>query len=1114
MNVPVRSARAGVCGRALAALLGIIGSATFLAHAADGGLATVTAVQNTVETRAAGASSWSTATVGQLLGARDRIRTGPASRAAIRYSDQTLHRINEKSEVEILPPAGGQSGVVTVLSGQSYFTTRTPKDFGRVQTRTVTAAIKGTEFAVSAAEDGTTVITMIEGTVVASNEYGSVEVGRGEEVVAEPGKAPQRRVAVRPRDAVAWSLYYPQILGGSDAERLRGMGAGGERLSRAAAALSNGQVDSARTLLDEARASDPRNPVALALTSVVALVNDRRDDARTLADQALAADGSSPSALLARSFVAQADFDLDRARELAEKAAAADPLNPEALARAAELRLAAGDYAGAREAADEAVRRQPANARAQSVLGFANLAAYRSRDAAACFDRAVQADSGFALGHAGRGIAQIRLGNVEGGREELQTAATLDPSESLYRSYLGKAYYEEKRSPEAEKELAAAKDLDPKDPTPWLYDAIQLQEGNRPAEALESLTGAIERNDNRAVYRSRLLLDEDRAVRAADLAKVYADLGFQSLGLVAARRSADEDHANFSSHLFLAGNYRDLPGFASAFLSETLQARVYQPVGVNAARRDAPGGSLGFNEYSALFDRPRARGFVSGSLGTTDTDVSLNALDSSQSWSGDLTGTFYRDRFASAIRAQHYADDGFRVNNDQETTVYSAFLEGAVTERDTLQLNAIWGTRETGDLPLRQIPLLLTPQRFDTDETNLGVAWHRRVSPARDLAVSAIWNRTDQTGTLLNTNLSAESILSGPQLEAQLVQRQGSNLTWVAGVGGFNGNFEASSSVSAAYEGDEKYANAYGYARLRGVGPVEFTAGLALESVDSPVGLLPPRDSNIRLSDVTVSDTQVSSKIGVTATFGTGTTLRAAAFSRLASGIGRLQTLEPTQVSGFNQLYEDVGGTTSQNYGLGIDQKFRSNIFFGASWLHRDRDVPEAVCPTPDRYAGCAFQPGSVLEIKQSNDELASVYLNALLGRRVSGSIDYTLLDREFNTTEVSPLALFQDSIHTERYRPQVRVFLPVGFFATVAGTYYNQEVSQFDDLESSARSVEQARFWLLDASLGWRLPRRLGAVTLVGTNLTDQEFGFYEQALQENVVPTRRVMLRADLQF
>ena len=104
MNVSARSPLAEVSVRALVILFALLKPATILTRAADTGLAKVTAIQNTVESKGASAAAWVPSIQGQSLGAKDRIRTGPASRAAILYSDQTLHRLNEKSEVEILPP--------------------------------------------------------------------------------------------------------------------------------------------------------------------------------------------------------------------------------------------------------------------------------------------------------------------------------------------------------------------------------------------------------------------------------------------------------------------------------------------------------------------------------------------------------------------------------------------------------------------------------------------------------------------------------------------------------------------------------------------------------------------------------------------------------------------------------------------------------------------------------------------------------------------------------------------------------------------------------------------------------------------------------------------------
>ena len=321
----LKQVRVGLCA-ALAVL--VCATATLLpsvARAAGDPVGKVAAIQNDVQTRSSETGAWEPSVLHQELQALDRIRTGPGSRAAILYSDQTLQRINEKSEVEVLAPEGNKPGVLRVISGTHYFSSRKPKDYGRIETPTVTAAIRGTEFVVEVGPDGTTTITMLEGVVDASNEHGSVTVTAGEQAHVEPGAAPVKRIVVRPRDAVAWSLYYPPVLGRADEARLEGLGSTGQDLAQAAELLSSGQVSQARPLIENARKSNPDDPVALALASVVELVADRKDEAMSLAEQAVAADGDSPAAALALSFAAQAAFDLERAGELAERAARLDP---------------------------------------------------------------------------------------------------------------------------------------------------------------------------------------------------------------------------------------------------------------------------------------------------------------------------------------------------------------------------------------------------------------------------------------------------------------------------------------------------------------------------------------------------------------------------------------------------------------------------------------------------------------------------------------------------------------------------------------------------------------------------------------------------------------------
>ncbi len=133
----------------------------------------------------------------------------------------------------------------------------------------------------------------------------------------------------------------------------------------------------------------------------------------------------------------------------------------------------------------------------------------------------------------------------------------------MIRSYLGKAYFEEKRYNLAEAQFDMAKALDPNDPTPWFYDAIQKQTQNRPVEALWDLQKSIELNENRAVYRSKLLLDRDQAARGSSLARIYDNLGFEQRALMETAKSLSLDPGSHSSHRFLSDRMSVFHGMIS-----------------------------------------------------------------------------------------------------------------------------------------------------------------------------------------------------------------------------------------------------------------------------------------------------------------------------------------------------------------------------------------------------------------------------------------------------------------------------------------------------------------------------------------------------------------------
>ena len=286
--------------------------------------------------------------------------------------------------------------------------------------------------------------------------------------------------------------------------------------------------------------------------------------------------------------------------------------NPLILSRLAELRLSMGNIRGAVEASQRAAGLAPNMSRAQSVLGFAALAKIDLSGATRAFERAIDLEPDGPLPRLGLGLTKIRRGDLVEGQRDLELAAALSPESSLIRSYLGKAYFDEKRDALAGESFDMAKALDPMDPTPWFYDAIRKQSMNRPVEALADLQKSIDLNGNRAVYRSRFLLDGDQAARGARLGRIYRDLGFEQLALLEASKSLALDPSDHSAHRFLADSYLALPRHEIAGDSERLQAQLLQPINTNPVQpRLADNGlvllddmgtsSIGFNEFTRLF---------------------------------------------------------------------------------------------------------------------------------------------------------------------------------------------------------------------------------------------------------------------------------------------------------------------------------------------------------------------------------------------------------------------------------------------------------------------------------------------------------------------------------
>ncbi|MFT5391046.1 MAG: tetratricopeptide (TPR) repeat protein, partial [Gammaproteobacteria bacterium] len=742
----------------------------------------LSSVEGRVEVQRDASATWINAKLGTELCRRDTIRVSRSSRAAISLVNDAVVRIDEGTTLRLLSISQEveKPSLLDLVRGAIQSFSRKPR-LMRVNTPYLNGTIEGTEFLVRVAGSAAT-ITVLEGRVRAENSAGAVLVAAGQEAHSDVNGPPALRTLVKPRDAVQWTLYYPPILVASETGnfplsrepsqtltralnllREGNPGAalkalddvpntdrgGPYYLNRAAIALSVGRAESASKDLAKAIEHEPKLGEAYALRSVIHLVQNRRAEA--LADAKRAVELSDSSATrIALSYAQQAAFELEAARDSLMLAAARS--EPDALvwARLGELQLMLGDREGALASAQRAAELAPQLGRTELVRGFAALSLNRLEAAQNAFTRAVNRSAADPLAHLGLGLAEIAAGNLAKGRGQLELAVALDSNSALLRAYLGKAYFGEKRSPLAGQQYELAKQLDPRDPTAYLYSAILHQTTNRPVDALYDLAASIERNDNRAVYRSRLLLDKDRAARGTSLARIYQDLDFDAVGVNEATRSLTTDPSNASAHRFLSDSYRGVQRRETARVSELLQAQMFQDINVNPVQPSVASTNLnivtaggpsqaGFNEFTPLFEHDGAQGAVNAFFGSNST----------RGGEGVISGVF--GNVSLSAGGFSFETDGFRDNNDLRHTIVDLYAQAAVSPSLNLQVEFRHRQTDHGDIDLNFSPDDFRPAFRDGNETNTQRAG-LRFSPTQrtSVLVSAIHsdverNQSDRT---------------------------------------------------------------------------------------------------------------------------------------------------------------------------------------------------------------------------------------------------------------------------------------------------------------------------------------------------------------------------------
>jgi tetratricopeptide (TPR) repeat protein len=176
-------------------------------------VATVQAASGTLTVKRKGTAALTPLAVRGALNVGDIAGTGADGKATLLFSDGSQTRLNANSAIEITAPSSvgkGKQSLFRALSGEVWARLQPGK---AAQTRAVNAGVRGTEFHLKVAEDGTTTVTVLEGEVDFFNPHGAVVVGESQQSVARPNAAPTAPVTVPNAGLmIEWSLDLDRAL--------------------------------------------------------------------------------------------------------------------------------------------------------------------------------------------------------------------------------------------------------------------------------------------------------------------------------------------------------------------------------------------------------------------------------------------------------------------------------------------------------------------------------------------------------------------------------------------------------------------------------------------------------------------------------------------------------------------------------------------------------------------------------------------------------------------------------------------------------------------------------------------------------------------------------------
>ncbi len=1092
----------------------------------------------------------------------DRLRTSRHSRVTLELGNESLVTLEQNSTLSFpILNKSKFSWLLELFEGGAFFRSRRPHQL-EIDTPFVNAVHEGTEFLVRVT-DQQTEITVFDGRVAAENKSGRVLINKQQVGITNKDQITRvKALSIHPKDAVQWALYYPPVVDFQHLENIPSLQTALDAYRKgdiyhalqilekipahqqdehifalkASLLLTVGSITEALQEVEHAQQIKATSSTALAIKAIIAVAKNQPDQALALAQKATELSPGSAVAKIALSYALQAAFKIPEALEVTQQAVESDPGNALAWARLAELQLSTGERSDALESAKKAQQLNPQLERTQTVLGFSYLAQIDIDEAKTAFSKAIDLNPADPLAWLGTGLAKIRKGHIKEGARDLETAVSLDPDNAIMRSYLGKAYYELRNEDYAATELAIAKEMDPNDPTPWFYDAILKQTTNRPVEALHDMQKAIELNDNRGVYRSRLLLDKDAAARSANMARIYQDLGFDRVALKQAWTSLGQDYTNPSAHRFLSDTLQGRPRQRIARASELLQAQLFQPINTvpvqpqltseNIGILNSTGpGSLSSNEYDPLFTSNGVHLLLNGAIGSNDTRTD----------SAIITGVY--DQFSISLGQFQYRTDGFRKNDDYKQNIYNAFAQVAITPDLNIQVEFKREDVTAGDVPLRFNGFHQENFRetIDRDSARFGLRY--KIAQGQDFIFSAIYTKFKEQEltpkvlkfeiplpTTIKNNDSESIEQTAYQLEAQYLFNL-KKFNFILGIGyndlksesiqrrvqeitttnPFTRQLNTTTKklpIRKTFE-NQSFFTSYIYSQYHITPNLTTIQGLSFENYETAL----------------FDRKQINPKFGLIWSPLDKLTFRAAAFRTLKRPLTVNQTIEPTQIAGFNQFFDDNNGTRAWQYGIGIDIKPTHNLFIGGElfWRHTTEQITNTTFLEPYK---------TIIKPRDRDKTSHLAYINWAPTNWLSISTKYLFNDFVSDFVVGEGNESLPRKTLTHLVPTTFNFFHPKGFFARITANYINQKtefVRPEEELNGSGLDflkIENEDFWTFDAIFGYRLPKKLGIISLEIRNLFDNKGFKYNSVFDASgpqlsrFVPEREIFFKMNLSY